>query len=138
MITVMPKHEPSSQYPNVNEIAAAQGLIWDGHETSSAYEISDIEPLIDARLWDERAAESYKGLFDHVIRFRPKGSGRRDPVLAISAPYLHDTDELAEFVLSFCAVFGLAARVGDERYRVYSETRTLPIVFWRPDRHLLR
>lgn len=134
----MPKHIPNTQYPNVNELAAEQGLIWDGHHGGSAEDIRDVQPLIDPSRWNPRVAERYEHLFDHVIRLKHEGAGRRPPVMAVSAPYLRNDRTLTEAVLAFCAAFGLAARVGDERYRIYAEPRTLPIVFWRPDRHLLR
>ncbi len=133
----MTRHQPNSQYPNVNEVGDVQGLIWDGHH-GEAYEPSNVEPVVDRAVWDARDARQYEHLFDHVIRFKPRGPGRRDPVMAISAPYLHDDDALRERVLAFCSRFGLAARVGDERYRVYSVDRTVTIVFWRPDLVLLR
>jgi hypothetical protein len=130
----MPRYTPNDQYPNVNEIGDEQGLLWDGLE-GSPYGLKD---LVDPALWDERFAERYEDLFDHTIRFRPRGGGRRIPVMAVSAPYLRDGDSLREAVLTFCSRFGLAARVGDERYRIYSALETLPIVFWRPDKLLLR
>lgn len=134
MLSRMPRFQEDSHYPNVNELAKAQGLIWDG-QYGSPY---DLEKLIEPALWDAAVADQYDHLFDHTIRFRPLGRGARRPVMAVSAPYQRDDEELRESVLSFCVRFDLAARVGDERYRLYSVPATLTIVFWRPDRHLLR
>ncbi|MFJ4174011.1 hypothetical protein [Microbacterium sp. NPDC089696] len=132
----MPRHDEWENYPNVNAIAAQQGLIYFGRE-GSPY---DVGKLVDPDLWDADLADGprYGQLFDHTIRFKPRGSGNRAPVMAITAPYLQDSEALREAVVAFCARFGLAARVGDEAYRIYHHPATLPIVFWRPDLHLLR
>lgn len=121
-------------YSNVNEFAEAQGLTWDG-QYGSPY---DIESMIRADLRDNAEMNQFDALFDHTKRFRPKGSGRKAPVVAITSPYLQDNEGLRDAVLEFCKRFGLAARVNDPRDRIYNAEMTIPIVFWRPDLHLLR
>ena len=130
----MPTFPDDDAYSNVNEFAARQGLIWDG-QYSSPY---DIGSMIRDDLRDEDEMDRYDMLFDHTKRFRPKGSGKKPPVVAITSPYLLADEALHEAVLEFCKRFGLAARVNDPRDRIYNPEGAIPIVFWRPDLHLLR
>lgn len=123
-----------SSYSNVNEIAGQQGLIWDGHY-GSPY---GIHKLISDELQDEEFADRYSHLFDHTQRFKPRGSGSKKPVLAISSPYRNDDAQLRSDVQEFADKFGLSARVNDERDRIYNAEGTIPILFWRPDLHQLR
>lgn len=121
-------------YIGVNEFAADHGLMWDG-QYGSPY---DIEGLIRPELRDTAVMESYERLFDHTKRFKPRGSGAKKPVLAVTSPYLHDTESLREFVEKFAARFGLNARVNDPRDRIYAAAGTIPILFWRADLHTLK
>ncbi|RKT31137.1 hypothetical protein DEU34_3074 [Microbacterium sp. AG1240] len=129
----MPRFVDNDQYSNVNEIADRNGLIWDG-QYGSPY---DIESLIEKALRDRDEMQRYSRLFDHTKRFKPRGSGKKAPVMAISSPYLADNDELRSAVAAFATRFGLDAVVNDSQYRVYAENGTIPIVFWRPDLHTL-
>lgn len=127
----MPTFKDDSSYHGVNAIAERNGLIWDGRY-GSPYDIAQMIPL---ELRDTEELENYQQLFDHTQRFKVKGRGQRQIVMAISSPYLKDDETLRADVAAFCDRFGLDARVGDEEYRIYSNTSTLPIVFWRPDLH---
>ncbi len=132
----MPRfYESDGSYENVNEIADRNGLIWDGHY-GSPY---GVEELIERGRLDAHKGEvdRFDRLFDHTMRLRPRGSGARKPVLAISSPYVDDDEGLRSMVLEFCDLFGLAARVNDPSYRTYRVETTVPIVFWRPDLHHL-
>ena len=126
--------EDDSSYSKVNDVAVQQGLIWDGHY-GSPYGIED---LIAKELRDQDFADKYSHLFDHTQRFKPRGSGSKKPVLAISSPYRNDDAELRRQVQEFADKFGLHARVNDERDRIYNAESTIPILFWRPDLHHLR
>ncbi|RKR74752.1 hypothetical protein [Frondihabitans australicus] len=130
----MPKfNENNRMYTNVNEIAAREGLIWDG-QFSNPYGIAG---LISKDLQDEemlRDGDLYSRLFDHTKRFRPRGRGARQPVLAILSPYA-DAKEIRPLAAEFALRFGLEHRLGDARDRIYVETLTVPILFWRADLH---
>ena len=123
----MPRFPKDSLYLNVNEIAEEQDLIWDG-QYGSPY---DIEEMIRPELRDRRGLEEYRSLFDHTKRFKPRGSGQKKPVLAISSPYVRDDSALRAKVAEFASRFGLEARVNDPRDRIYDVDSTVPILFWR-------
>ena len=123
----------NSNYENVDQIAQQQDLLWDGHY-GSPY---DIEAMIAPELRNPDELEKYTRLFDHTKRFKPRGSGAKKAVLAISSPYQTDNAELRELVDQFTKRFGLSARVNDERDRIYKVDGTIPILFWRHDLHEL-
>lgn len=126
--------ERDSHYSNVNRIADEQGLIWDG-QYGSPY---GIEKMIAEEYRDEARLRDFRHLFDHTKRFKPRGSGQRRIVMAISSPYLRDDAKLQSDVDEFARLFHVSARVNDPRDRVYMVDATLPILFWRPDLHTLR
>lgn len=134
--------ETDALYYDVNVIAERNGLVWDGHY-GSPY---DIDELIARDLRADRQPgedlprdlRHLTYLFDHTKRFKPRGAGRRLPVMAISEPYVEDSEQLRQDAQAFASRFGLAARVNDPTYGIYRAQGTLPIVFWRPDLHLLR
>jgi hypothetical protein len=111
-----------------------QGLIWDGHY-GSPY---GIEGMIAKELQDQEFTDKYSHLFDHTQRYKPRGSGSKKPVLAISSPYRSDDAQLRLDVQEFADKFGLSARVNDERDHNYKGEGTIPILFWQPDLHKLR
>jgi hypothetical protein len=139
----MAKFDESDElYYNVNAIAKRNHLIWDGHY-GSPYDIDEV--IAPANRPKRSPGDSLPNefrhlnyLFDHTKRFKPRGSGRRSPVMAITEPYVVDGDELRRDVQEFAATFGLAARVNDPDYGIYRADGTIPIVFWRPDLHLLQ
>lgn len=123
----------SDVYQNVEEIARSQDLLWDG-QYGSPYDLGEmVDPSVAHAARDRR----YQSLFDHTKRFKPRGPGRRRSVMAISSPYVDHTPALESLVDEFCDVTGLAALIGDERFRIYKVEATLTLVFWRPDLHRL-
>jgi len=127
----MPKFKDNDLYSGVDAIADRNGLIWDG-QYGSPY---DIEAMIPRELRDRNEMEGFSFLFDHTKRFKPRGRGRRVPVMAISSPYQDDSPELRRQAEAFARRFGLAVRVNDPAFRIYGPAGTLPIVFWRADLH---
>lgn len=130
----MPAFPRDDLYQNVNEIADREGLIWDGYY-GSPY---DVNELIPKELRDDRLSSDhgrFGALFDHTKRFKPRGSGARKPVLAISSPYTFDEDDLRPLAAEFAERFGLEYRFNDPQDRVYVAEGTIPITFWRADLH---
>lgn len=130
----MPVFPEDALYQNVNEIADREGLIWDGHY-GSPYDVNELIPkeLRDDRLSSDH--DRFGALFDHTKRFKPRGSGAKKPVLAISSPYVFDVDAILPLAAEFAEHFGLDYRVNDPRDRVYQVDGTIPIAFWRADLH---
>lgn len=118
----------------VNALAAREGLLWNGRQGSPYAPLELIErgrrPANDRDL-DGR----YERLFDHTLRFKPRGRGRQSLVLAICSPYIADDAATRVLAEQFAAEFGLATRVGDPRDVVYQAAGTVPILFWRADLH---
>lgn len=109
-------------------------MIWDG-QYGSPYEI---DLIIKPELRDTRALREYDWLFDHTKRFKPRGSGNRKAVLAITSPYQRDDARTRAAAQEFADRFGLAVRFNNLGDRIYNIESTIPIVFWRPDLHDLR
>jgi hypothetical protein len=130
-MTTFPKE---SNYTNVNEIAEAQGLIWDGH-FGGPYGIPE---LVDSSIDYEKVVEPWERLFDHTVRLKPRGSGNKRAVFAIASPYKDNDDALSVAAHDCARALGLEVRVGDERDRVYVIPGTTPILFWRSDLHELK
>lgn len=132
-------HFPTQNYGSydghrVNALAAREGLLWDGRMGSPYMPVELIER--GRRPATERDVDRrYERLFDHTLRFKLPGSGRRSVVLAVSSPYLAGRTATRELAEEFADEFGLATRVGDPRDVVYQPPSTVPIVFWRPDLH---
>lgn len=129
----MPVFPKDNLYVNVNEIADREGLIWDG-QYGSPYDIND---LIQKDLRDDKLSSDhghFGALFDHTKRFKPRGSGAKKPVMAISSPYA-DEEAVRPLAAEFAERFGLDYRVNDPRDRIYQAEGTIPVTFWRPDKH---
>ncbi|WP_104177893.1 hypothetical protein [Cryobacterium sp. Y50] len=124
-------NERDSSYSNVNRIADEQGLIWNG-QYGSPY---GIEGLISPDKLDAEFIGRFSHLFDHTQRFKPRGSGAKKPILAITSPYQEDNDQLRAEAQQFADKFDLGVRVNDPRDRVYNVESTIPILFWRTDLH---
>ena len=121
-------------YENVDRITQEQDLIYDG-QYGSPYGIGG---LVDPSIDYEKVVKPWERLFDHTKRFKPRGSGNKRPVLAITSPYYKNDDDLRAAAEECADALGLSVRVGDERDRIYTIPSTTPILFWRADLHDLK
>lgn len=125
----MAKFPKLAHFRNVEEFAKQQGLIYDKHN-----DFDRIFPKADrARL---RAVDArVRGLKEHALTFKPRGSGRVEPVVVVSHPYAPADAATRAAVEAYAAEVGLSVRFNEPGDRLRFASDEISVVFWRTDDH---
>jgi len=114
----------------VEEFAKQQGLIYDAH--------GDFGRIFRSKERARLAAvtSDVYGLGEHCVTFKPRGSGTKQPVVAVTHAYAPDTAATRAAVASYARAVGLNVRVNEPGDRLRFAGDEIVVVFWRPEHEI--
>lgn len=123
----MAEYKGIPHFKNVPEFAKQQGLIYDGHNM-----FDRIFPTRDrARL--SAVPSPIPGLTEHCVTFKPRGSTKKEAVVAVTHPYATDDTATRTAIAAYAAEVGLQMRFNEPGDRLRFAGDEVVVVFWRDE-----
>ncbi|TPG05140.1 hypothetical protein [Curtobacterium flaccumfaciens] len=114
-------------FKNVAEFAKQQGLIYDKHNA-----FDRIFPKQD-RIRLSAVPLPILGLTEHCLTFKPRGSTKKEAVLAVTHPYVTADTATRDAIAAYAAEVGLQMRFNEPGDRLRFAGDEVVVVFWRDE-----